>query len=270
MKRILNCKKCIGIAMILAMIAGLVPAETTMAAKKVAISKKTVTLTAGKQTALKLKNIKKSKRNKVKWISSKKSVATVNKSGKVTAKKKGTAKITAKYAGKKYTCKVTVKAKAAKKKTPVVKKEDGFTKLVNYLQEKGNKNIDDDGSPYYTITSNYPGDIEMVGIILYDPKTSYISLSEVYGKGVYIFELQIFPNSSKGYAFMYDDTRKSLGDVTLPLVTGNRDYVNWVQFTSFEDLGDSMFRCGLLHWNKMLKETVGIGLKDIGFTSYQD
>ena len=52
MKRILNFKKCIGIAMILAMIAGLVPAETTMAAKKVAISKKTVTLTAGKQTTL--------------------------------------------------------------------------------------------------------------------------------------------------------------------------------------------------------------------------
>lgn len=260
-------KSCFCIALILAVIAGLVPVETAMAAKKVAISKKAITLTAGKKTTLKLKNMKKSQKNKVKWTSSKKSVATVNKSGKVTAKKKGTAKITAKYAGKKYTCKVTVKAKAVKKKTPVTKEEDGFTKLTNYLKEKGNKRTDNDGSPYYTISSNYPGNTDMVGIILYDPKADYISLSEVDGQ--YVFELRIYPNSSKGYAYMYSDTKTSLGDVTLSLITGNRDYVNWVQSTSFEDLGDAMFRCGLLHWNMMLEEKVGIGLRDIGFTLYK-
>ncbi len=118
MKRNFYLRKCTGIALILAMIAGLLPAETTMAAKKVAISKKAITLTAGKKTTLKLKNIKKSQKKKVKWTSSKKSVAAVNQSGKVTAKKKGIAKITAKYAGKKYTCKVTVKAKAVKKPKP--------------------------------------------------------------------------------------------------------------------------------------------------------
>lgn len=85
------------------------------AAAKVKLSKTKVTLTAGKTTTLKLKNNKK----KVKWSSSNKKIATVNSEGKVSAKKKGTAKITAKAGGKKYTCKVTVKA--APKKTTAKK-----------------------------------------------------------------------------------------------------------------------------------------------------
>jgi len=46
---------------------------------------------------------------KVKWTSSNKSVATVSSSGKITAKKAGTATITAKVNGKSLKCKVTVK-----------------------------------------------------------------------------------------------------------------------------------------------------------------
>ena len=45
----------------------------------------------------------------VKWSSSDKNIATVSSKGKVTAKKKGTATITAKVGKDKYTCKVTVK-----------------------------------------------------------------------------------------------------------------------------------------------------------------
>ena len=48
-------------------------------------------------------------KGKVKWSSSNKKVATVNSKGKVTAKKKGTAKISAKVNGKTYRCKITVK-----------------------------------------------------------------------------------------------------------------------------------------------------------------
>ena len=63
----------------------------------------------GQKRALKVKNTKK----KVKWSSTKKSVATVNKKGVVTAKKKGTAYIKAKVGKKTYKCKVTVKSKKA-------------------------------------------------------------------------------------------------------------------------------------------------------------
>lgn len=69
------------------------------------ISKKSVTLTAGSKTTLKIKGTN----QKIKWSSSKKSVATVNSSGKITAKKAGTATITATVLHKTYKCKVTVK-----------------------------------------------------------------------------------------------------------------------------------------------------------------
>lgn len=69
------------------------------------ISKKKATLKVGQTLQLKVTGTKK----KAKWTSSKKSVATVSPKGRVKAKKKGTATITAKVGKKKYTCKVTVK-----------------------------------------------------------------------------------------------------------------------------------------------------------------
>lgn len=74
-------------------------------AATIKLNKTTLTLTKGKTATLKISGTSK----KVTWSSSKKSVATVNSSGKVTAKKAGTATITAKVNNKKYTCKVTVK-----------------------------------------------------------------------------------------------------------------------------------------------------------------
>ena len=75
------------------------------AASKIKLNKTKITMTKGKSYRLKVSGTKR----KVTWSSSKKSVAAVNSSGKVTAKKKGTAVITAKVCSKRYRCKVTVK-----------------------------------------------------------------------------------------------------------------------------------------------------------------
>ena len=101
-------KRKVSIIVLMALIISLMPSNNVSAARKISISKKTVSLTVGGSKKLKLNNAKKSK---VKWSSTKKKVATVSESGKVTARKKGTAKITAKYLGKKYSCKVVVKPK---------------------------------------------------------------------------------------------------------------------------------------------------------------
>ncbi len=77
------------------------------AAKKVKLNKNKLSLYVGKTYTLKLKNNK----SKVKWTSSKKTVATVSSKGKVKAKKKGSCKITAKVGKKKYVCNVNVKKK---------------------------------------------------------------------------------------------------------------------------------------------------------------
>lgn len=80
---------------------------------KVTLNKKKVELATGSSIKLKatIKNNKKLKKNAktLTWTSNKKKVASVSKSGKVTAKTVGTAKITvATLNGKKATCTVTV------------------------------------------------------------------------------------------------------------------------------------------------------------------
>lgn len=86
----------------------LLPMQTQAAPK---ISRKKITLTAGKTATLRVKGTK----GKVKWKSSKKKVVAVKKTGarkaKITAKKKGQAKVTAIVGRKKLVCQVTVRAK---------------------------------------------------------------------------------------------------------------------------------------------------------------
>ncbi len=87
-------------------------AETkSVEAKSVKMSKTKVSLKVGETTTLKATIKPKNVTDKtVTWKSSNKKVATVDKNGKVTAKKKGTCTITATTSnGKKAKCKVTVK-----------------------------------------------------------------------------------------------------------------------------------------------------------------
>ena len=96
-------------------IAGAISSPSRASAAKIKLSKKSVTITKGKSVTLKLKGTKK----KPKWSTSNKKVATVSKKGKVTGKKAGNAKITAKVGKKKYVCKVkVVKAKSVPEPKP--------------------------------------------------------------------------------------------------------------------------------------------------------
>ncbi len=146
---------------------GLMKAKKT---KKIALSKKSATLKKGKTLKLKLKNAKASK---VKWTSSNKKVAAVSKKGVVKAKKKGKATITAKYKGKKYTCKITVKkggmtaAQAINKLINYLKKSDPHTPVANgdYWAVNWTKNdfkyslmYDNDKSDFMFI-GNYKGSL---------------------------------------------------------------------------------------------------------------
>ena len=86
---------------------------------KIALSPAKVTLKVNETKTLTLKNGKKKIKSGVKFKSSKKKVVSVSKKGVITGLKKGSAKITAKYKGKNYTCKVTVKGvKVAPSNTP--------------------------------------------------------------------------------------------------------------------------------------------------------
>lgn len=95
------------IAMAFVVVPNVVPTAQkviSVQAASVKLNKTKLTLNTNEKYTLKLKGNKK----KVKWSTSKKSIATVSAKGKVTAKKAGKVTITAKVGGKKYKCKVTV------------------------------------------------------------------------------------------------------------------------------------------------------------------
>lgn len=132
MKRILSLFLVLGLTVSLGSAAGTV----TSKAATVKINKNKVTLTVGKSISLKVKGTTK----KAKWSSSKKSVATVGaKTGKVTAKKAGTATITAKISGKKYRCKVTVKPKETEKAGSKNNPLSAYDKYTFDYYEEGKK-----------------------------------------------------------------------------------------------------------------------------------
>ncbi len=95
-------------------------ADAAPKTKKITLSAKKKTLTAGSKFKLKVKKVKPAKANKkVTWKTSKKTIATVSKTGVVTAKKAGTAKITAtSKSNKKVKAVCTITVKAAKKPAP--------------------------------------------------------------------------------------------------------------------------------------------------------
>ena len=118
------------------------PGQITQVEAAVKLSKKTVTLIKGQTTTLKISGTKK----KVKWASDKKSVAVVSQKGKVVAKNKGTATISATVGKKKYTCTVVVQTpKMSKSKLTLTKGETEALKLNGTDQKitwkSSNKNI---------------------------------------------------------------------------------------------------------------------------------
>lgn len=105
------------------------PAMQTVvyAAANISLSKTTLNVQKGKSSALKLNNAPAAKVN---WSSSNSKIAKVNKRGKVTGKKFGTANIIAKYDGKKYVCKVFVCDNKIKANKTTVSVENNATTKV--------------------------------------------------------------------------------------------------------------------------------------------
>ncbi|WP_455718346.1 Ig-like domain-containing protein [Anaerosporobacter sp.] len=126
---------------LLLLVAIIVPEQAQAAVK---INKTTATLYTGEKVQLKISG---SSRNAT-WTSSNKTVTTVDRKGNVTAKKKGTATITAKVSGKKYKCKVTVKNNVTTFKFPTESYSNDLL-LPSIFEEIGTLSIDISGN--YTI-----------------------------------------------------------------------------------------------------------------------
>ncbi len=169
------------------------------------MNKKTLSLAVGKSYKLKVKKAS----GKVKWSSSKKSVATVSSKGTVTAKKAGTATITAKAKGKKTTCTVTVKGTqtsgaAGSKTNPI----SAYSEYTFSYYEEGKKRgkfsmklldfaTGDESAALVTKNSQNPVPEESQEYLYFQFRIKYISGSQtVSAKDIFDYYHNIFGSNS--------------------------------------------------------------------------
>lgn len=122
-------KKLLSVIIVMCVILTSIAPTRVHAAVKLSATRKT--LSVGQSFALNVTGTY----EKAEWSSSKKSVASVDQSGKITAKKAGNAIITAKVSGKTLKCKVRVKKSNIKSRT-VYKDENVVVKLLG-ISEPG-------------------------------------------------------------------------------------------------------------------------------------
>lgn len=119
-----------------------------VAKEKVRLNYTKLTLKVGQIKKMKLKNAK-----QIKWSSTNKSIAKVDKKGKITAEKVGNVVIMAKSGRQRYRCKVKVTMnKRTYKSQQLVVNNDIFT-LKMYKKIRSIILYEAGGSPMYTVTS---------------------------------------------------------------------------------------------------------------------
>ena len=121
-----------------------------------------ITLNPGKSYTLKVNGTKLAPA----WKSSNSKIVTVNKKGRIMAKKAGTAKITATLGGKKFVCTVTVKKASASSNKTV----QNYTKVKNYINKNGR--YSEDGSRYIEMSI----DADTTAVLSYDPKGNKLDM----------------------------------------------------------------------------------------------
>lgn len=124
-------RKTFSLLLVYGLLIGLTYTAGPSQAATIKLSKKKYTMYTGSSYTLKVKGSTK----KAKWSSSKKSVAKVDSKGMVTAVKAGKAKITAKVAGKKLVCNITVKKRPIGKGTKSSPKSAYASNSFSYYEE---------------------------------------------------------------------------------------------------------------------------------------
>jgi hypothetical protein len=178
-------------ASVSSIVPSLLPVTTVHAASKVKLNNEKIYLKKGKTKTLKLKNAIASK---IKWTSYNKKIATVNSSGKITAKKVGWTVIEAEYNGKSYDCNVYVYGD---------KKEN-----TKYLKKKIKADSEDSDDGVYVDESF--GDNAM---LFFDSKSDEITLFHHYTDSYDVQFIFSADGTSKNVTIEYNYCKKS--DITI-------------------------------------------------------
>ena len=237
------------------------------------LSAKSKTLKVGQTYNLKLEKTK----QKVTWSSSRNSVATVTKKGKVEGKKTGSATITAKVPGKKFTCTIKV---IAKTDSPDKSISASHTKLKNFILSYGERNSS--GNRFIKQTDARSG--YTFGIV-YESAYDRFSFLSVFDES----------EASLGFSMKVETVRSDLIKPELIFSVNNSyagfrataefnaskykrnskvyftisNYSGIVTESGIQETANLGLQLSFMNWDYLLRSQTGLSMKDIGFTSYK-
>ena len=236
------------------------------------LNKAKITVPAGSAYDLNIKGTK----LKAKWKSSNSKVAAVSQTGTVTAKKAGKAIITATLGGKKFTCKVTV-GKASQSQSQIAQ---NYIKLKKYIETKGK--TDTDGNKVVLETHQEGNDFYVVGFKYFKARdlvnfgVGYKDMAEDVSSTIDVFANCAKDNTVQAQSVLTYQKDSVSTLVNFPASTYTRAtnlvfrYENGTKAEKeVQEAANAMMQEGFPIVNNSLKETTGLTLKDLGFTSYK-
>lgn len=228
-----------------------------------------ITLNPGKSYTLKVNGTKLTPA----WRSSNSKIVTVNKKGRITAKKAGTAKITARLGGKKFVCTVTVKKASASSNKTV----QNYKKVKNYLNKNGR--YSEDGSRYIEMAI----DADTTAVLSYDPKENKLDI----GLTLRVEEENIVstvdvvvncakPDTAKIYSGIFSGGVElyTTANMKLSTYTGKQNITFYNASgskanTEIQEAANATLQAAMAGTEYLLRSKLNMSLKDLGFKAYK-
>ena len=228
-----------------------------------------ITLNPGKSYTLKVNGTKLTPA----WRSSNSKIVTVNKKGRITAKKAGTAKITATFGGKKFVCTVTVKKASA----AANKLAKNYAKVRNYINKNGR--YSEDGSKYIEASI----DAETTAILSYDTKSDKLDMGlslQIKKEGI-ISAMDILVNCAKSDSARVISGIYASGNAVYTTATMKASIYNGKQNLVFyntngsraqseiQEAANATLQAAMAGTEYLLRSKLNMSLKDLGFKAYK-
>ncbi|WP_368218261.1 Ig-like domain-containing protein [Blautia obeum] len=228
-----------------------------------------ITLNPGKSYTLKVNGTKLTPA----WRSSNSKIVTVNKKGRITAKKAGTAKITATLGGKKFVCTVTVKKASASSNKTV----QNYTKVKNYLNKNGR--YSEDGSRYIEMAI----DADTTAVLSYDPKKNKLDI----GLTLRVEEENIVstvdvvvncakPDTAKIYSGIFSGGVElyTTANMKPSTYTGKQNIIFYNASgskanTEIQEAANATLQAAMAGTEYILRSKLNMSLKTLGFNAYR-
>ena len=228
-----------------------------------------ITLNPGKSYTLKVNGTKLTPA----WRSSNSKIVTVNKKGRITDKKAGTAKITARLGGKKFVCTVTVKKASASSNKTV----QNYKKVKNYLNKNGR--YSEDGSRYIEMAI----DADTTAVLSYDPKENKLDI----GLTLRVEEENIVstvdvvvncakPDTAKIYSGIFSGGVElyTTANMKLSTYTGKQNITFYNASgskanTEIQEAANATLQAAMAGTEYILRSKLNMSLKTLGFNAYR-